>query len=177
MPNNIHLLVPDLFLPQEVADEACAGLALPALEWLLARAQPHPLVENTLEAWLCDAFGVSNQAIAPITLLADGILPGNRYWLRADPVHIQMQRERMILQPNVVLHSDEAAQLCASLNAHFAVEGLRFFAPHPQRWYLQLDNIPDMTTRPLAQVADRNLRQRKRACVVAPARARAVAAH
>ena len=158
MPNNIHLLVPDLFLPQEVASEACAGLALPALEWLLARAQSHPLVENTLEAWLCDAFGVNNQAIAPITLLADGIQPGNSYWLRADPVHILMQREHMILQPDVVLDSDEATKLCASLNAHFADEGLRFFAPHPQRWYLQLDSIPDMTTRSLAQVAGRNLR-------------------
>ena len=158
MPKYIHLLIPDLFLPQEVAGEACAGLSLPALEWLLARAQPHSLAENTLEAWLCDAFGVSNQAIAPITLLADGILPGNRYWLRADPVHIQMQREQMILQSDVVLDAGEAAQLCASLNAHFAVEGLHFFAPHPQRWYLQLDNIPDMTTRTLAQVVGRNLR-------------------
>ncbi len=158
MPINIHLLVPDLFLPQEVASEACAGLALPALEWLLARAEADPLVENTLEAWLCDAFGVAEQAIAPITLLADGMLPGNSYWLRADPVHILMQREHMILQPDVSLDSDETTKLCASLNAHFSDEGLRFFAPHPQRWYLQLDSIPDMTTRSLAQVAGRNLR-------------------
>ena len=158
MPINIHLLVPDLFLPQEVASEACAGLALPALEWLLARAEADPLVENTLEAWLCDAFGVAEQAIAPITLLADGMLPGNSYWLRADPVHVQMQRDQMVLQPLALLAMDEATQLCASLNAHFAAEGLRFFAPHPQRWYLQLDNIPDMTTRPLAQVVGRNLR-------------------
>ena len=157
MPKNIHLLVPDLFLPQEVAGEACAGLALPALEWLLARAQPQPLAADTLEAWLCDMFGVSGQAIAPVTLLADGMLPGDACWLRADPVHVRMQREQMMLQADVVLNADEAAQLCASLNAHFAVDGLRFFAPHPQRWYLQLDSVPDMVTKPLAQAAGRNV--------------------
>ena len=111
MPKNIHLLVPDLFLPKEVADEACAGLALPALEWLLARAQPEPFSADTLETWLCDAFGVSGQAIAPVTLLADGMLPGDAYWLRADPVHVQMQREQMMLQADVALNADEAALL------------------------------------------------------------------
>ena len=157
MPKNIHLLVPDLFLPKEVAGEACAGLALPALEWLLARAQPEPFSADTLETWLCDAFGVSGQAIAPVTLLADGMLPGDAYWLRADPVYVQMQREQMMLQADVALNADEAALLCASLNAHFAVEGLHFFAPHPQRWYLQLDSVPDMVTRPVAQAAGRNV--------------------
>lgn len=152
-----HLVVPDLFLPQEVAGEACAGLALPALEWLLARAQPQPLLADTLEAWLCDAFGVSNQAIAPVTLLADGMVPGEACWMRADPVHVRMQREQMILQPDVPLNADEAALLCSSLNAYFAAEGLRFSAPHPQRWYLRLETAPDMTTSPLAQAAGRNV--------------------
>lgn len=152
-----HLLVPDLFLPQEIAGEACAGLALPALEWLLARAQQQPLPAESVEEWLCEMFGVSSQAIAPVTLLADGMLPGDAYWLRADPVHVQMQREQLILQPDVPLNADEAAHLCASLNAHFAAEGLRFFAPHPQRWYLRLDTAPDMTTSPLALAAGRNV--------------------
>ncbi len=157
MTMKYHLVVPDLFLPQEIAADACAGLRLPMLEKLLARAQSAPLPTDNLETWLCGAFGVEGQAIAPVTLLTDGMQPGAAYWLRADPVHIQIRREQMVLQADVPINVDEAAQLCASLNAHFAVEGLRFFAPHPQRWYLRLDTAPDIVTRPVAQVAGKNV--------------------
>jgi hypothetical protein len=63
----------------------------------------------------------------------------------------------LILHPGVLPTADEAAQLCASLNTHFAADGLRFHAPHPQRWYLQLDDAPDMNTSPLAQVEGCNV--------------------
>ncbi len=155
--NSAHLVIPDLFLPQQVATEACAGLILSALETLLARAQPAPLSAKSLEAWLCGTFSVADQAIAPVTLQADGLEPGEVYWLRADPVHLRLQRDQLLLQPDVPLTADEAAQLCSSLNAHFVADGLCFVAPHPQRWYLQLDAAPDMSTRPLAQVAGRNV--------------------
>lgn len=155
--NSVHLVIPDLFLPQEIAAEACAGLALPALETLLARAQPESGAAESLEAWLCTVFGVAGQAIAPVCLRADGLEPGEFYWLRADPVYLSLQRDQLILHPQVQLAADEAVQLCASLNAHFAADNLRFFAPHPQRWYLRLDGVPDMSTRPLAQVEGCNV--------------------
>lgn len=151
---NAHLVVCDLFLPQEVAAGACAGLKLTALETLLARARPAPLSAESLEARLCEMFGA---AVAPVTLRADGMAPGAAYWLRADPVHMLIRRDRMIMQADVPLSEGEAAGLCASLNAHFSGERLRFFAPHPQRWYLQLDAEPDMKTCPLSQVAGKNV--------------------
>ena len=157
MSLSYHLVVPDLFLPQQLAAAACDGLVIPALEKLLARAQPQSLPAATLEDWLCKSFGVAGQAIAPITLLADGMQPDTAYWLRADPVHIQMQRDQMILRPDVPVTADEAAQLCDSLNAHFAADGLRFISPHSQRWYLQLDAAPNIVTRPVAQAAGRNV--------------------
>ena len=157
MSARCHLVIPDLFLPREIAADTCTGLQLPALEKLLARARAEPLLADTLEAWLCTAFGVEGLSIAPVTLRADGMEPGGSYWLRADPVHLHIRQGKMVLQPDVLQDADEAAQLCASLNAHFAHEGLRFFAPCPQRWYLQLDAAPDMLARPLAQVAGRNI--------------------
>ncbi len=155
---NVHVLIPDLFLPQELAKEVCAGLELPALETILARSQSAPLPAATMEAWLCTVFGAADGAIAPITLHGDGIDPGAAYWLRADPVHLNLQRDQLILQSDVRLSADEAAQLCASMNHHFAADGLKFFAPHPQRWYLQLENTPDVLTCPLAQVSGRGIR-------------------
>jgi hypothetical protein len=155
---NFHIVLPDLFLPPMQAEEVCAGLKLPALEIILARGARRPLREDTLEAWLCGAYGVKGQAIAPVTLIADGVEPGKAYWLRADPVNLDIRRDQLVLQTDVPMGADEAEQLCADLNAHFAGAGLRFIAPHPQRWYLRLDAAPGMTTLPLAQVAGMNVR-------------------
>jgi hypothetical protein len=149
---HIHIVIPDLFLPQQLAAYACADLRLPALEKLLARAQVTPLHTDTLEAWLCEQFGVEAFAIAPLTLQADGVQHEGAYWLRADPVGIKMQRDEMVLQADLALNVEEAAQLCASLNTHFAEDGLCFVAPHPQRWYLRLESVPGMETYPLPQV-------------------------
>ena len=148
----VHVVIPDLFLPPQLTAYASADLRLPMLEKLLARAQVTPLKIDSLEEWLCEQFGVDEMAIAPLTLRADGVPPGDAYWLRADPVNISMQRDQMLMQADIALSVEEAAQLCASLNAHFAVDGLRFYAPHPQRWYLQLDEAPQIHTHPLQQV-------------------------
>lgn len=162
---NVDIVILDLFLPQEISVDACAGLSVPVLEKMLVRAKPALLpseVSSTdmLEEWLCRAFGIARQLdepIAPITLMADEMQPGTSYWLRADPVHLQMQRTQLFLHPDVPLNVNEATQLCTSLNTHFAAEGLRFFSPHPQRWYLQMESVPDIVTRPLSQVAGRNV--------------------
>ena len=68
---NVHIVIHDLFLPQQLAAYAAGDLRLPALEKMLARAQPSTLNIDTLEAWLCDYFSVD--AIAPLTLQADGV--------------------------------------------------------------------------------------------------------
>lgn len=163
--SNVDIVIPDLLLPQEIAADACAGLYLPVLEKMLARAEPVPLSTDddsagSLEAWLCRTFGVvrdKDDPIAPITMFADGIKPGSDYWLRADPVYLQIRRTQLFLHPHIPLDAEEAAQLCTSLNTHFAVEGLQFFSPHPQRWYLRMENAPDIVTRPLAQVAGKDV--------------------
>jgi hypothetical protein len=49
--------------------------------------------------------------------------------------------------------------MCASLNVHFAGQGMEFFAPHPQRWYVRLDVLPLMRTTPLSQVIGGDVRR------------------
>ena len=157
MRKHVHMVIPGLFLPREIAAEACAGLRLPALGKILARAQPSPLSVPSLEEWLCAAFGAGNQAIAPVTLQADGEPPGTAYWLRADPVHLMLRGDQLILRPIMALDADEAGQLCDSLNRHFADDGLHFAAPQPNRWHLRLAGEPGITTHPLAQVAGKDI--------------------
>jgi hypothetical protein len=148
----IHLVIPDLFLPQQLAEYACKDLYLPALEKLLARANMQWLMAGSLESWLCGQFGLHEQAIAPLTLKAEGFDVQGAYYLRADPVAISMSRDEMVLQAVVALNEDEAQQLCKLLNEHFAADGMQFHAPHPQRWYLQLDAVPAMSTYLLPEV-------------------------
>ncbi|MDP2804477.1 MAG: hypothetical protein Q8O24_00905 [Gallionellaceae bacterium] len=152
----VHVVVPDLFLPSSLAKEVCANLALPVLEKILARCTSQRLAINSLEAWLRHSFEVP--AIAPVTLLADGLAPETGYWLRADMVLLNLNRSQVILQTNVTLDLTEAQQLCASINEYFFDMGMRFFAPHPTRWYLRLDNEPDLITHSLYQVEGRDSR-------------------
>lgn len=155
----IHIVIPDLFLPQPLAKEVCAGLALPVLEKALVRGKAQTLTVHTLEDWLCQAYAVADSAIAPVTLLADGLQPEGYYWLRADPVHLRLERDQTILQTNVAPDQQQATQLCAQLNRHFSGDGLTFFAPHPRRWYLRLAEDPQLRTHSVYQVEGRDARR------------------
>jgi len=150
--NAVHLVIPELFLPKDFSVELSEGLSMPALENMLGRGQSEMLDPVELENLLCKLFGVSFQDGAPIATISaafDGLPKG--CWLRADPVHLSLQRDQMLLLSNLDISADEAGQICASLNAHFAGQGLEFFAPHPQRWYVLLETLPRIRTRNLSQ--------------------------
>jgi hypothetical protein len=149
--NHLHLLIPDLFPPQDIAAEVCADLPLPALARLLARAERSDGPALGLEEALCQWYGV--QAVAPVRAAADGLEVATGYWWCADPVNLQLHRSQMVLMPEVGVTREEATALCAALNEHFAQAGMQFFAPHPQRWYLRLAAAPQLSTEPLRQVA------------------------
>lgn len=174
----VYLVVCDLFLPADIAAGVCADLRLPALEKMLARGASTGSARTdvigqapstgsgraggvgvSLENHLCELFGVpcqSDAPIAPISAAFDGL--GEGCWLRADPVHLRLQRDQLVLLPEVGVNAGEAAQLCAALNEHFAGQGMEFFAPHLQRWYMRLDQLPGIETVPLSQAAGRNVR-------------------
>lgn len=156
---NVHLVVADLFLPQDFAAEVCAGLHLPALEKILSRGI---LLDSnavqSMEALLCSLFSVPDHGNAPVAAISAAFdALGDGCWLRADPVHVRLQREQVVLLPNVQIEASEAASFCGSLNEHFADRGLEFFAPHSNRWYVRLDSMPEITTVPLSQAGGRDI--------------------
>lgn len=148
---NLHLIAPQLLPPTAIADELLADLKLPFLHKMLARSRVVATPPVALAQQLCDLFG--SAAPAPVSAAFDGLPAGN--WMRADPVHLRLQRDRLVLHP-VEVSTDEAAAFCQQLNQHFSE--LRFFAPHPQRWYIQLDRLPQLHTTPLSQVVGENIR-------------------
>jgi hypothetical protein len=158
----VHLLVPHLF-DFDVSDPSpFADLCLERLERLLSRGRWQPAAPVSPEVWLCRAFAVACQQdwpIAPLTLTLDGGLPGEAYWLRADPIHLQLERDRVRLVDSTVFEVSptEAIALTDTLNRHFAEEGLAFHPMRPDRWYLRLPAVPRLKTRLITEVIGRDV--------------------
>ncbi len=159
-----HLLIPSLFPPTAItpANDPLHQVKAPALQTLLARGACNRTPASDMESWLCDTFGVARQQdypAAPFGALADGIETGNACWLRADPVHLAVERDQLILTESstFALSRAESDSLIKTLNLHFSVDGLHFSASHPSRWYLRLEHAPAVATQNLYQVAGHNI--------------------
>lgn len=140
-----------------------SGIALPALTTLVARARAERFPALTAEGWLCQAFEIERQQdwpVAPFTLALDRGEPGDAYWLRADPVHIKVERHRLLLVESALfdLSAEEAQALAAALDRHFSADGIAFHAPHPKRWYARLARAPHLMTHSLSEVAGQDVR-------------------
>ncbi len=160
-----HLLIPGLFPPfRPETRNALRDLSLPVLATLLARGSQKTLADGGMDAWLCRTFGVEKQhdwPVAAFTLLADGGNPGSDFWLLAEPVHLQLQRDRLVLVDagNLDITREEADSLTAALNGHFADESLSFFPTRPGHWHLRLIHPPVLLkTYPLETAIGRNVR-------------------
>jgi len=155
------LIVPHLFPDAHLLEVAAQDLRLPALESLLARGTLRDTPAEGLDAALCEALGIPRQRdwpIAALTLSSEGKLPGEAWWLRADPVHLQVMRDRIVLAGSeaLALTREEADTLAEAIGRHFGAE----FAPlpyHPQRWYLRYAVAPDLVTTPLSCAMGRDI--------------------
>ncbi len=161
-----ELVVPDLF-------SAGAEGRYPALEVLLARGRrkvegPEP---ELLERWLRHAFRLEGKGIpaGALSLIAANQDPGSDSWLRADPVHLRLMRDHLLVVPAeaLAISPAEADAFCASLNSHFAGV-MQVHAVDPARWTarvfnhdLELDDVPALQVAgreiPLARARDREL--------------------
>lgn len=137
-------------------------LAMPVLQHLLAKGS---VTKNTqtYEAALCQAFRVEQQPdwpAAALSWLGEGNEPDEGFWLYADPVNLQLQRDHFTLglPAPLVLSKTEADTLCASLNQHFQEDGLAFKVGNSSRWYLRQAMPSNIVTSFPSQAAGRDIR-------------------
>jgi len=150
-PPAVQLFVPDLLSPPPGYEDLADLRKRPALHRLLSRSVKARAPSEHFCAQLCAAFGVQRQQdwpLAALTLMGDGGKPAADLWMRADPVHVRATQHDLLLADSGSVSLQEAAELLETLNAHFAHEGLRWHAPHPQRWYVTGSASMDVATTP-----------------------------
>jgi len=138
---------------------APAAAPLPSLELLLARGRCTSAGTQGLEAWLHDAFELHEPlAVGALTLLGANGEPGADSWLRADPVHLRLMRDRLVLVPAAALGIQlaEAEALCAALNEHFASR-LSVRVVDEERWVAKLEHELTLDAPSPLEVAGRDV--------------------
>ncbi len=132
-----------------------------ALAQLLAKGRV-TVVHRPLEALLCEAYGLlaaPDYPIAAIAAAADGLAFRDAYYLRADPVHLALQRDCFSLSqpcPLAVSETDASAMLI-SLNQHFNQDGLSFLRGNSGAWYLKSTQLPQIKTTLPSVVIGKNI--------------------
>ena len=149
-----ELIVPGLLLAAQSAARH------PALEMLLARARRGSPESLTFEQWLHDAFEQPGSALAAgaLSLAAAGVDPGDLWWARADPVHLRLLRDRVIVVPGEALQisREEADGLAAALNRHFA-DAVEFHPLDARRWVVRLGSEESFLESPALVAAGRDV--------------------
>jgi hypothetical protein len=137
---------------------------LPALERLLSRARVVMEPASDLEGVLAAFFRVpggdgSVSAVAPLTWLADTGERTTGFIMRADPIHLRADQACLRLFDSTTFELDarEADELVTAFNDYFNPQGLRLHAPSPIRWYLTLNEAPELATVAPAQLAGRDI--------------------
>jgi len=165
-PCDISLFVPGLLGPQPVYAQlpATDKPNLQLLEsWLSRAEQSHTTISDPLGGLfsLFDLMSATDEAlpVAAVTAAYDGLDASQGWWLRADPVYLQPDRHQAVLVASeaLQLQVEESAALLETINAHFVADGWQLRAPHPQRWYLKLEEAEAIRTTPLPYVMGRGV--------------------
>jgi hypothetical protein len=162
----LTMVIPGLFGPAESKrpPEIWRDLSLPALDIMLSRARRESSEGKGLERTLFALFRLSggdgvDLPIAAVTRQWEAGDAGGYWWLRADPVHLRADRDRIVMLGNRVLDIavEECNDIAAELNQHFAGEGWKLEAPNVRRWYLRLDKDPQINTDGLPEVIGQDI--------------------
>lgn len=156
---HLTLLVPDLIWPEPGDQFTLGKLSAPGLEWLLAHAKPERRPRRPFELVLADCFGLADPPCGALRLLGEGSEEARSgYWLCADPVHLRLHQERIVLADASAfdLAEHEAREIAQALDAEFSDTG-RFHAASATRWYLRLNAAVDHPAAPLSAVAGRRV--------------------
>jgi len=160
---SLTLYIPGLFGP-DTSFQADELPDLPSLSWLLTRAEIEKVNTLSPSTRLCNLFGLHSDAeedlpIAAISRLSDDNQPPEGMWLRADPVHVSVDRDGLILLDSTRFHlsQHDALSLAAEVNRLLDEHDMALEVPVPYRWYLKLPEAQNLITTPLDMVVGKDV--------------------
>lgn len=136
-----------------------AHTRVPALESFLSRCTVSALRQNSVTGWVCAAHGIERHGDWPAgAILASGcaepaegtgaVGEAAPYWICAQPVHLAVDRDSLVLQPPSQLHlsGHESRQLFDALKQHFRQEQLIMKYADTGIWCIGTDDHQDLST-------------------------------
>lgn len=163
---NLHLFIPSLFWSDTALPEIYQDLPVPVLEKLLAKSKAAKFLTNDINAWLCQAFNVEKQQdwpVAPIMQQMDSsqqcVEVSRGYWLRADPVHLRIEQNHIMLADSFMFQitREEALQFSSVINQILIHDDISILPLHPHRWYIHLSRAPELHTHTLSAATCNNI--------------------
>ncbi|MDH3310229.1 MAG: hypothetical protein OEM48_06615 [Gammaproteobacteria bacterium] len=141
------------------------GVSYRTLETLLSRGEViDRQIPRGYEEGLFALFNLARQdnadlPVAAVTRMFDMGVIDKDWWLRADPVHLSLNRDRLILADarKLEVTPQDANRLVAEVMEVFKADGWLLKAPHPERWYLKPLKPPKLTTTTLSRVVGRDV--------------------
>ena len=162
---NVTLLIPGLLGPDTHYTGNIAP-RLPALEKLLARADHHDNLTDSVYRLLCDFTDIdlhpdADLPVAALTRLFDDNHPPKGHWMRADPIHLRPERDGLVLMDSFVLglNRHDALAIAAEVNKVLVHYEMALEIPHEDRWYIRVDEPLDMVTTELPLVVGKDIRR------------------
>lgn len=171
--STLTLFIPDLFgfqstLSNLTPDEKSTlpEFKLPVLEKWLSRGlleRSSDQIDSFFSEVGLEEYKDIDKPYAALSLLAENDIDDDSesYWLRADPVNLQPDRDTVLLagHEELFLTQDEADKLVTQINEHFIDEPWTLYALSPHRWYLRLNNPAELKTTPLVKVLGEDINQ------------------
>ncbi len=122
-------------------------------------AEGGSFASKALHLFGCPAEDDLSPAFAAVSYL--GIV-GHRpaeWCLRLDPGHLQPRRSQLFLiaGDSLSVTQSEAASLVSDISELYKDSGWVVSAPHPQQWFVELDEEPGISTTPIAQAAGKDI--------------------
>ena len=170
--STLTLFIPDLFGFQSTLNNLSSeeksslpSFEIPVLEKWLSRGlfekssnqEDSVFLELGLEHY-------KEKPFAALSLLAEKTnleFDNSIYWLRADPVNLQPDRDTALLagHEELALSQEEADKLVTQINEHFIDEPWELYSLTPHRWYLRSEKPIALNTTPLAKVIGEDINQ------------------
>lgn len=96
---------------------------------------------------------------AAVTRLVDDDHDIEGIWMRADPVHLRPERDAVVLLDDSAfdLEKHEALILAADLQQVFTSRNIEFEAPTNNRWYIKLEQLPEIKSTPIHEVVGNDI--------------------